>query len=86
MQALERMRKEVIIEFNKNLKCRKLPIHTLKNVLIFNTGGYMFFETSLLNAPVLRVDDITIREGQNAYLESPILMTTGADGKCVSFR
>lgn len=46
----------------------------------------MFFETSLLNAPVLRVDDITIREGQNAYLESPILMTTGADGKCVSFR
>ncbi|KAK7601263.1 hypothetical protein V9T40_008704 [Parthenolecanium corni] len=48
-------------------------------------GGYMFFETSLLNAPVLRVDDITIREGQNAYLESPILMTTGADGKCVSF-
>lgn len=53
---------------------------------MFNVGGYMFFETSLLNAPVLRVDDITIREGQNAYLESPLLMTTGADGKCVSFR
>lgn len=49
-------------------------------------GGFIFFETSLLNAPVLRVDDITIREGQNAYLESPIMKTTGAEGKCVSFR
>lgn len=49
-------------------------------------GGYVFFETSLLAAPVLRVDDITIREGQNAYIESPVLKTTGAEGKCVSFR
>ncbi|XP_054280218.1 MAM and LDL-receptor class A domain-containing protein 1-like [Macrosteles quadrilineatus] len=48
-------------------------------------GGYIFFETSLLAAPVLRVDDITIREGQNAFIESPILSTTGAEGKCVGF-
>ncbi|XP_024085884.1 MAM and LDL-receptor class A domain-containing protein 1-like isoform X4 [Cimex lectularius] len=48
-------------------------------------GGYAFFETSLLAAPVLRVDDITIREGQNAYLESPVLGSTGAEGKCISF-
>ncbi|XP_075219109.1 MAM and LDL-receptor class A domain-containing protein 1-like isoform X2 [Lycorma delicatula] len=48
-------------------------------------GGYIFFETSLLAAPVLRVDDITIREGQNAYIESNILETTGAEGKCVGF-
>ncbi|XP_039298033.1 MAM and LDL-receptor class A domain-containing protein 1-like [Nilaparvata lugens] len=48
-------------------------------------GGYIFFETSLLAAPVLRVDDITIREGQNAYIESNSLGTTGAEGKCVGF-
>ncbi|XP_046682188.1 MAM and LDL-receptor class A domain-containing protein 1-like [Homalodisca vitripennis] len=48
-------------------------------------GGYIFFETSLLAAPVLRVDDITIREGQNAFIESPVLSTTGAEGKCVGF-
>lgn len=47
-------------------------------------GGYIFFETSLLAAPVLRVDDI-LREGQNAFIESPILKTTGAEGKCISF-
>ncbi len=46
----------------------------------------MFFETSSLTAPVLRVDDITIREGQNAYVESPVQKTTGAEGKCISFR
>lgn len=50
------------------------------------SGGYIFFETSLLAAPILRVDDITVREGQNAYLESPVLGSTGADGKCIGFR
>ncbi|XP_060847650.1 MAM and LDL-receptor class A domain-containing protein 1-like isoform X1 [Rhopalosiphum padi] len=48
-------------------------------------GGYIFFETSLLAAPVVRVDDITIREGQNAFIESPVLGSTGAEGKCISF-
>lgn len=52
----------------------------------YYTGGYIFFETSLLAAPVLRVDDITIREGQNAFIESPVLGSTGAEGKCISFR
>ncbi|CAH0380495.1 unnamed protein product [Bemisia tabaci] len=49
-------------------------------------GGYIFFETSLLAAPVLRVEDIGVRDGQNAYIESAIQMSTGAEGKCVSFR
>ncbi|CAH1392773.1 unnamed protein product [Nezara viridula] len=48
-------------------------------------GGYVFFETSLLAAPVMRVDDITIREGQNAYMESPMLSSTGPEGKCIGF-
>ncbi|XP_072154876.1 MAM and LDL-receptor class A domain-containing protein 1 isoform X1 [Bemisia tabaci] len=48
-------------------------------------GGYIFFETSLLAAPVLRVEDIGVRDGQNAYIESAIQMSTGAEGKCVSF-
>ncbi|KAI5707041.1 hypothetical protein M8J75_013844 [Diaphorina citri] len=47
-------------------------------------GGYMFFETSLLSAPVLRVDEI-IREGQNAYIESVTQGSTGPEGKCVQF-
>lgn len=49
------------------------------------SGGYMFFETSLLSAPVLRVDEI-IREGQNAYVESVTQGSTGPEGKCVQFR
>lgn len=52
----------------------------------FSIGGYIFFETSLLAAPVVRVDEITIREGQNAFIESPVLGSTGAEGKCISFR
>lgn len=55
-------------------------------ISVLAVGGYIFFETSLLAAPVLRVDDITIREGQNAFIESPVLSTTGAEGKCVGFR
>lgn len=51
----------------------------------FFPGGYIFFETSLLAAPVLKIDEITIREGQNAFIESPVLGSTGAEGKCISF-
>lgn len=51
----------------------------------FIPGGYIFFETSLLAAPVLKIDEITIREGQNAFIESPVLGSTGAEGKCISF-
>ncbi|XP_066995484.2 MAM and LDL-receptor class A domain-containing protein 1 [Anabrus simplex] len=42
-------------------------------------GGYMFFETSLLMASP------DVRVGQSAFLESPTMGTTGAEGKCVSF-
>ena len=65
---------------------KKLLSNWHVHYFLFCPGGYIFFETSLLAAPVLRVDDITIREGQNAYIESPILGTTGAEGKCVGFR
>ncbi|XP_049780981.1 MAM and LDL-receptor class A domain-containing protein 1-like [Schistocerca cancellata] len=41
-------------------------------------GGYVFFETSALG---LMAD----MRGQSAFLESPIMGSTGADGKCVSF-
>ena len=52
---------------------------------MFLPGGYIFFETSMLSAQ-FRIDDITVGEGQNAYLESPLMKTTGAEGKCVAFR
>jgi len=60
-----------------------MNIHIIK---YFVLGGYIFFETSLLAAPIVRVDEITIREGQNAFIESPVLGSTGAEGKCISFR
>ncbi|XP_063218533.1 MAM and LDL-receptor class A domain-containing protein 1-like [Bacillus rossius redtenbacheri] len=42
-------------------------------------GGYAFFETSFLGtAP-------DMRPPQNAFLESPVLETTGHEGKCVTF-
>ncbi|KAJ9580899.1 hypothetical protein L9F63_023923, partial [Diploptera punctata] len=42
-------------------------------------GGYAFFETSLLGAtPDTRV-------AQNAFLDSPVMGSTGADGNCVAF-
>jgi len=43
-------------------------------------GGYAFFETSLVGA----LPDT--RAPQNALLDSPVMDTTGAEGKCVSFR
>lgn len=61
-------------------------LSNIKQVFWCFLGGYVFFETSLLAAPVMRVDDITIREGQNAYLESPIQISTGPEGKCIGFR
>jgi hypothetical protein len=43
-------------------------------------GGYVFFETSLLSVlPDTRV-------AQNAFLDSPVIGTTGPEGKCLSFR
>jgi hypothetical protein len=44
------------------------------------TGGYAFFETSLVGA----LPDT--RAAQNSLLDSPVMDTTGAEGKCVSFR
>ncbi|PSN54331.1 hypothetical protein C0J52_10678 [Blattella germanica] len=42
-------------------------------------GGYIFFETSLLGAtPDTRV-------AQNAFLDSPVMGTSGVDGNCVAF-
>jgi hypothetical protein len=43
-------------------------------------GGYVFFETSLLGATP------DTRAAQNAFLDSPVMGTTGAEGKCISFR
>lgn len=83
---MEKIQKEVYILLNKFPK-NELFLHYFIKILNFHfLGGYIFFETSLLAAPVLRVDDITIREGQNAFIESPIMKTTGPEGKCVSFR
>ncbi|PNF30522.1 hypothetical protein B7P43_G09951 [Cryptotermes secundus] len=42
-------------------------------------GGYVFFETSLLGATP------DTRAAQNAFLDSPVMDTTGAEGKCISF-
>lgn len=84
---MEKIQKEVyILLLNKFPKNKLFLLYFIKNLNFHFLGGYIFFETSLLAAPVLRVDDITIREGQNAFIESPIMKTTGPEGKCVSFR
>lgn len=43
------------------------------------SGGYIFFETSLLGATA------DVRVAQNAFIESSVLGSTSAEGKCVSF-
>ncbi|XP_069694256.1 MAM and LDL-receptor class A domain-containing protein 1-like [Periplaneta americana] len=42
-------------------------------------GGYVFFETSLLGASP------ETRAAQNAFLDSGVMDSTGAEGKCVAF-
>nr|CAD7201256.1 unnamed protein product [Timema douglasi] len=42
-------------------------------------GGYAFFETSFLAASP------EVRAAQNAFIESPVMGSTGAEGKCVTF-